>query len=101
MRIHHLETLTTSNHPSSLVHAQKNQQIKSVFVAFLQAGILRRRTLAAQHTQISSEKIRELTKDVEEMEKLLAAWMNGDSPACDEWNVTTTWIIARKTVNDC
>lgn len=90
-----LETNTTLNHPSSLIQAAKYHAVKSVAILLLQAGILRRRTLAA-HPEISNEEAQELEQDVEQLEKLLTAWNHGDNPTSDDWNFATTSIIARK-----
>ena len=48
MRILHLDTFSTVDHPSPVVQAGKTQKIMAPAVQLLQAGICRRETRAAQ-----------------------------------------------------
>ena len=99
MRILHLETISTMNHPSPVVQAGKTHAIKSTALALLQAGISRKDFRAAQ-TQSPSPSLeaQELTEDVEARKRLLDAWNQGTDPACSDWNFAMTSIVARKTL---
>lgn len=48
MRILHLDTFSTVDHPSPVVRAGKTQRIVAPAIQLLQAGICRRETRAAQ-----------------------------------------------------
>lgn len=99
MRILHLETISTMNHPSSVVQAGKTHAIKSTALALLQAGITRREIRAAQSQSSSSSlEAQELKEDIEARKKLLDAWNQGTDPACSDWNFVMTSIVARKTL---
>ena len=95
MRILHLETISTMNHPSPVVQAGKTQLIMSTAVQLLQAGISRRGTVAAQ-SQTSSSEGHELEEDIAARKQLLDAWKQGTDPACNDWNFAMTSIVARK-----
>lgn len=95
MRIFHLETMSTMDHPSPVVQAGKTQLIMATAVQLLQAGISRRGTVAAQ-SQSSSSKGDELKEDIEARKQLLDAWKQGTDPACSDWNFAMTSIVARK-----
>ena len=97
MRILHLETISTMNHPSPVVQAGKTHAIKSTALVLLQAGITRRETRAAQ-TQSSSSSLeaQELKEDIKARKQLLDAWNQGTDPACNDWNFVMTSIVARK-----
>ena len=99
MRILHLETISTMNHPSPVVQAGKTHVIKSTALALLQAGISRKEIRAAQ-TQSPSPSLeaQKLTEDVEARKILLDAWNQGTDPACSDWNFAMTSIVARKTL---
>ena len=97
MRVFHLDTISTMNHPSPVVQAGKTRAILSTAVQLLLAGISRRETRAAQ-PDISISEARELNEDVEARKQLLDAWNQGEDPACSDWNFATTSIVARKTL---
>lgn len=93
MRILHLDTISTMNHPSPVVQAGKKQAIKATAVELLQAGITRRTRSASQVQEVEPQKLNE---DVEVMTRLLDAWNQGEDPACNEWNFAMTSMVARK-----
>ncbi|KAK3167845.1 hypothetical protein OEA41_004291 [Lepraria neglecta] len=95
VRIMHLETISTLNHPSRAVEAGKKQEIMGAAVQLLQAGMSRRQSLAAQ-VQVSGLEAKKLREEVEEMIGLIEAWRQGGDPACNDWDCTMTSIIARK-----
>ncbi len=95
MRILHLDTFSTMNHPSPMIQAGKKQGIKTTAVELLQAGISRRANKAAE-AQASSAEAKKYRDDVEAMNQLLEAWNQERDPACNEWNFAMTSIVARK-----
>lgn len=95
VRIMHLETISTMNHPSQAVEAGKKQGIMGAAMVLLQAGISRRETLVAQ-AGVQDVEAQKLEREVEEMKQLLDAWSQGADPACNDWNCAMTSIIARK-----
>ena len=97
MRILHLDTFSTMNHPSQIVKAGARQVIKIAAVPLLQAGISRRKAVMKQ-SNYSQEEMRELERDTEAIGVLLDAWNQGTDPACNEWNFAITFIVARKAV---
>lgn len=88
MRILHLETISTMNHPSPVVQGGKTQLIRLTALQLLQAGISRRGVRASE--------AHELEEDVEARQRLLDAWNQGIDPACNDWNFAMTSIVARK-----
>ena len=95
VRIMHLETISTMNHPSRVVEGGKKQIIKEATVLLLQAGVSRRQMLVA-HQQVSRSEAEKLMMEVDEMKRLVEAWKRGGDQECNDWDCTMTSIIARK-----
>ena len=95
LRILHLDTFSTMDHPSPIVQAGKKQGIKTTAIQLLQAGMSRRGALASR-TGISAAEAHDLKEDVKILKDLLEAWNNGTDPACNDWNFAMTSIVARK-----
>ena len=95
VRVIHLETISTMDHPSRAVEAGKKQGIMGVAVALLQAGVSRRQMLVAE-AQCSISQAQKLEEEIEGMKRLVEAWKQGGDPACNRWDFTMTSIIARK-----
>ena len=95
VRIIHLETISTMDHPSRAVEAGKKQEIMGAAVVLLRAGVSRRQMLLAE-AQCSVSQAQKLEEEIEEMKRLVEAWKQGGDPACNRWDFTMTSIIARK-----
>lgn len=95
VRIIHLKTISTKNHPSRAVEAGKKQEIMGAALQLLQAGVSRRQKLVAE-AQGSGSQALELEEEIEEMKQLVKVWKQGEDPACNRWDFTMTSIIARK-----
>lgn len=97
MRVTQLETLSTYNHSSPVVAAGKKPLILSTIVAFLQAGVLRRKmVLADPHTPDSEGET--LLQQSREIEELIESFKRGDDQICENWDFEMTWIVARKCI---
>ena len=94
VRIMHLETISTLNHPSKSVQAGKNQIVLSVAVQLLKAALSRRQTLLLANE--SDADAQRLEKEVGDIERLLEAWRQGGDPAGSSWDCAMTSIVARK-----
>jgi len=95
MRILHLDTISTMNHPFPAVHAGKKQAVKTTAAELLKPG-RSCRTARASQTQISSVEAQDLREDVEAMEGFLDGWNQDRDPSCNEWDFAMTSIVARK-----
>ena len=97
MRITHLETLSTTGHPSNTIQDEKTFLIKNTAIQFLHAGASRRQARATDaHTSASESK--ELVKDAEAMKDLARGLQEDDAGIETSWNLAMTWIVARKAV---
>ena len=96
VRIMHLETISTMNHPSSAVEAGKKQLVLGVAAQLLQAAISRRQTLLLANKQLSDSDTQRLEAEVGELNRLVDAWQRGGDPASSRWDLAMTSIIARK-----
>ena len=97
MRIMHLETLSTTAHPSPRVQSEKEHVIKGAALQFLQAGASRRLGKAADpSTPVAVAQ--ELAKASNAMTKLADDIKTGGEYARSEWDMAMTRIIARKAV---
>ena len=91
MRILHLDTFSTVDHPSPVIQAGKTQKIMAPAVQLLQAGICRRETRAAQmYFALGSKGARR------GYPKMLDVWSQGTDPACKDWDYAMTSIVASK-----
>ena len=95
VRLIHLETISTMNHPSRAVEAGKKQVVMGAALQLLQAGISRRQILVTE-AQYSGSHAEKLDEEIEDMKRLVEAWMQGGDPACNRWDCTMTSVIARK-----
>ena len=95
VRIMHLETISTMNHPSRAVEAGKKQLVLGVAAQLLQAAISRRQTLPATK-HLSDSDAQRLEAEMGEIKRLLDAWQRGGDPASSRWDLAMTSIIARK-----
>ena len=98
VRIMHLETISTMNHPSRAVQAGKNQIILGVAVQLLEAALSRRHTLLLAKGQLSSSdaEAQRLEKEVGEIERLVEVWQKGGDHVGSSWDCAMTSIVARK-----
>lgn len=96
MRVMHLETFSTQDHPSQLVRALKREVVKAAAVQLLQASVLRKEGLLKQGT-LSADHSREVEMETSELRKLIDAWIHGHDPACNQWEFAMTSIVAQKT----
>ena len=97
MRITHLETLSTTGHPSIAVQHEKTPLIKNTAIQFLHAGASRRQARADDaHTSASESK--ELVKDAEAMKDLARRLQEDAAGTETSWDLAMTWIVARKAV---
>ena len=96
VRIMHLETISTVNHPSSAVEAGKKHIVLGVAVRLLEAAVSRRQTLLANEQLSDSDDTQRLEEEVGEIKRLLDAWSQGGDPASSRWDLAMTSIIARK-----
>ena len=97
MRIKHLETVSTLNHPSPAVAAVKNMVVISAASNLLESSISRKKA-AATDPSTSNMEAKELAKEIESLNELMDAIKRGDGDACNNWNFELTWIVARKAI---
>ena len=95
VRIMHLETISTVDHPSRAVGAGKEQVVLGVAVQLLQAAISRRQILLV-NKQLSDSEAQRLEWEVREIERLVDAWQQGGDPASSRWDLAMTSIVAQK-----
>ncbi len=95
VRLIHLETISTMNHPSRAVEVGKKQEIMGAALQLLHAEISRRHTLVTE-AQYSGSQAEKLEEEIEDMKRLVEAWKEGGDPACNRWDCTMTSVIARK-----
>lgn len=95
MRIVHLETISTRNHPSPVVAAAKLQVILAAAIALLCSGLSRKETIAANPLTASHE-VEKLSEEIEEMTGLVETIKSGDDMACNHWDMEMTWVVVRK-----
>ena len=97
MRITHLDTIPSLNHPSSAVAALKKQGILSAAVVLLEATIVRRKAMMTDPS-ISGIVIESFVKETESINKLIEAIKRGEDDACNNWEMEMTLIVARKAI---
>ena len=97
MRVMHLDTLSTTAHPSPRVQSEKGYVIKAAALQFLKAGASRRRDKAADPLTPLAE-AQELVNASNAMITLAEDIKAGGEYARSEWDMAMTRIIARKAI---
>ena len=97
MRVMHLETISTTAHPSPRVQSEKLHVIKAAALQFLQADATRRQGKAADPLTPVAE-AQELVKAAKAMITLAEDINAGGEYARSEWDMAMTRMIARKAV---
>ncbi|KAL8937919.1 MAG: hypothetical protein Q9216_004181 [Gyalolechia sp. 2 TL-2023] len=97
MRLVHLETVSTLNHPSPAVEAGKKVAVMSAATALLKARIHRKQT-ALDSLSPSDNETEGLKEELRSMNKTLEAIERGDETNGSSWDFDLTWIIARKAI---
>lgn len=95
MRLVHLETVSTYNHPSPAVAAGKKAAIMSAATALLKAR-LHRKSTELQDSLESDPGVGKLEDEVRAMETTLRAVERWDEES--SWDFDLTWIVARKAI---
>lgn len=97
MRVMHLETLSTTAHPSPRVQSGKGPVITGAALQLLQAGASQRLGKAADpSTPVAVAQ--ELANASNEMSRLVEDIKTGGEYARSEWDMAMTRIVARKAV---
>ena len=101
MRVISLEIFRSTGHPSPIVSTGKGPIIKAAALQLLDAGVTRRREMVAdalKTTTTTTEVERQgLIDEIEKMERLAEEIKAERGEAArGEWDVATTWIIAKK-----
>ncbi|MCJ1312095.1 hypothetical protein MMC25_005769 [Agyrium rufum] len=95
MRIQHLQTVSTAQHPDPLVAYAKKFAVISAASVLLEASIGRKQAELANGSTLASSKT-QLEQDVQQMSGLLDAIKRGEGDAINGWDFEMTWIVARK-----
>ncbi|KAL9002006.1 MAG: hypothetical protein Q9188_005046 [Gyalolechia gomerana] len=98
MRLVHLETVSTLNHPSSAVGLGKKTAVISAATALLKARISRKQDEFNSLSNSDSEKKKGLKEELDSMNKTLEAVERGDETNSSSWDFDVTWIVARKAI---
>ncbi|KAI9710158.1 MAG: hypothetical protein M1820_002960 [Bogoriella megaspora] len=93
MRIKHLETVSTADHPDPRIAVETKLAIISAATVLLESSI--NRNQAAVYTASGAEK-EKLQNDVQAMTSLREAIKRGEGDAINNWNFEMIWIVARK-----
>ncbi|KAL9610246.1 MAG: hypothetical protein Q9167_005042 [Letrouitia subvulpina] len=96
MRLQHLETLSTLNHPSPTVEAGKRTQVITVGTALLKAR-LARKTAELNSTSKPSLEAEGLAEEIQTMRSVLTAIQSGPESG-ESWDYDVTWVVARKAI---
>ena len=95
MRILHLETVSTLNHPSPLAAAGKKKYLTSAGTAIYNSGISRRKAKLAEPSTSNFE----AEKLIEEINSLTGWVEQINRGEIDfDWDFEITWIVARKAI---
>lgn len=94
-RILSLETVSTYNHPSSKVQAEKNAVGLAINRQLLLSGAARMRDLSRKMETVAG-RTNELVQAAGRNEELAAAIKTATDDEITTWNADMTWIIARK-----
>ena len=92
MRLVHLETVSTFNHPSLAVEVGKKAAAMSAAVSLLKARVHRKSTLL-QDSRVSDPWVGKLK---EEVDATLETIERGEEDCT--WGLDLTWIVARKAI---
>ncbi|KAL8727029.1 MAG: hypothetical protein Q9166_006327 [cf. Caloplaca sp. 2 TL-2023] len=96
MRLIHLQTVSTLDHPSSAVEEGKKAAVMSAATALLMARISRK-TTELESADVEGREAERLREEVESMNKTLKAIQSGDDTN-SSWDFDVTWIVARKAI---
>ncbi|KAL8682521.1 MAG: hypothetical protein Q9186_001468 [Xanthomendoza sp. 1 TL-2023] len=96
MRLIHLETVSTLNHPSPVVEAGKKAAVMSAATALLMARISRKSTELEILAETGNEEDG-LRQEIESMNEILEAVRSHENTH-SSWDFDLTWIVARKAI---
>lgn len=96
MRLQHLETVSTLNHPSPAVEAGKRTQVITAATALLKARLVRK-TAELNSSSKPSPEAEEVGEEIQTMRSVLAAIQTGPESG-GSWDYDVTWIVARKAI---
>ncbi|KAL8939218.1 MAG: hypothetical protein Q9211_002841 [Gyalolechia sp. 1 TL-2023] len=97
MRLVHLQTVSTLNHPSPAVELGKKAAVMSAATALLKARISRKQGEADSLSNSDSE-TEGLKEELDAMHRTLEAIERGDETNGSSWDFDVTWIVARKAI---
>ncbi|MCJ1403063.1 hypothetical protein MMC11_006286 [Xylographa trunciseda] len=95
LRIYHLETLSTYNHPSAEVKSMKYEWTINVLIPLLQVCATSRST-KAKEPRLPWHLAEGLHQEVAEINQLVEKMKKGQDPEISEFEVLVTRIVARK-----
>ncbi len=98
LRIYHIETLSTYQHPSPEVNFFKEQWQTTVLLQLLQSGAERRQRLAKE-PQITSSEHEMLQNEISEICDFTQSIKSSRDFATSKLEVAVTRIVARKAMN--
>ena len=94
LRIITLQTISTHQHPSSKVQAEKDAVGLAVNTRLLRSAATRMRDLAQQKQTTEEGKL--LTQTADKNEKLARTIEKDTKDKVNTWNADLTWIVAKK-----
>ena len=80
-----------------MVNAMKKIVILGAARALLEPRLSRKKA-EIEASSIANQATSNITEEIEDIEALIAAIKDGKAEACENWEMETTWIIARKAV---
>ncbi|MCJ1377687.1 hypothetical protein MMC17_000783 [Xylographa soralifera] len=95
LRIYHLETLSTYNHPSAEVNSMKFQWIINFFIPLLQT-CASSRAAKAKESRLPWNVVEGFFIEAAKINQLVETMKNGPDPKVGEFEVLITRIVARK-----
>ncbi|KAL8946052.1 MAG: hypothetical protein Q9222_007498 [Ikaeria aurantiellina] len=95
MRLVHLETVSTFEHPSPAVQAGKRAAVMSAATALLKARISRQTTELESLSSLNDKTVQ--LKELESLNETLAA-VERSNDTNSSWDFDVTWIVARKAI---
>jgi SAM-dependent methyltransferase len=103
LRVMQLQTISTENHPDTIVRQNTSAVITTTIVALLRSGVERRKAMVAQgrdRGEVEANGEMKAMEKMKEMEKFANAFGTGKSEdlAASVWNCEMTWIVARKAI---
>lgn len=98
MRLIHMETVSTLNHPSPAVEAGKKAAVMSAATALLKARIFRKHVEVNSLFDSETKEKDALKDELSAMNKTLEAIERGDDTQNSSWDFDVTWIVARKAI---